>query len=144
MKFFGAMVAITALAASLGACGQSEQQPNLDATKSAPAAPATALATEASGVMLTVQPAYVDGCKPDQSIVAKLNWHSNVTKVQVLVTNPGQPTRLFSESGFTGSAKTGDWVVAGTEFKLVDPATNHVLATRVVSVGSCASSSSAE
>lgn len=145
MKFFGVVMTVAAFAGLLAACGKGGQQPSPSAaTGTSAARPAVASTTDASGATLTVQPTSVDGCAPDQPIVARLNWHSNVAKMQVLVTNPGQPTRLFSESGFTGSAKTGNWVIAGTKFELVDSATKHVLATRIMSAGPCASSASVE
>lgn len=88
--------------------------------------------------MLMVQPASVDDCKPDQPIVATVSWHSSIPKVKVMVASPGQTTpRLFSESGYTGSAKTGDWVVANTRFDLVDATTNQILTTRIVTAGKC-------
>lgn len=145
MKFLGAVTSIAAFAGSLAACGQGGQPSNSNAAASRIVAQsAVTPATNATEATLTIQPGNVDGCRPDQPMVARLNWRSNIAKVQVLVTNPGQPTRLFSESGFTGSAKTGNWVVAGTKFELVDPITKHVLATRVMSAGSCASSASVE
>ncbi len=146
MKFFGIVMVVGVFAGLLAACAQSGQQPASNTATSAPAAPSE-MAPPATGASdgaatLTVQPASVDGCAPDQPVAARLDWRSNVAKAQVLVTNPGEPTRLFSESGFTGSAKTGSWVVAGTKFELVDAATKHVLATQVISAGPCASSAS--
>jgi len=91
-----------------------------------------------SGATLTVEPATVDGCKPNEPIVATVSWHSNVSKVKVMVAAPAQSTpQLFSESGYAGSAKTGTWVVAGTTFILVDAGTAKQLATRTVTATKC-------
>lgn len=144
MKFLGVVATIAVFVGLVAACSHGEQQPDStnDVASTVVAQSTVTPATNASGATLTVQPVNVDGCKPDQPMVARLNWRSNIAKVRVLVTNPGQPTRLFSESGFAGSAKTGNWVVAGTKFELVDPVTEHVLATRIMSAGPCASPAS--
>lgn len=133
----GVLAAI--LAASLVACGQSgQQQPGGAASSDGAPSQHTATNTHVTGAMLTVQPATVDGCKPNQPIEATVSWHSFAPKVRVMVAAPGQPEpHLFSESGFTGSAKTGDWVVSGTTFTLVEEKTETVLARTVVAQRGC-------
>lgn len=127
----GALAAI--LVTSVAACGQGGQQQS-----GAAASQSAATNTHIAGAMLTVEPAAVDGCKPDQPIEATVSWHSPSPKVGVMVAAPGQSKpHLFSESGFTGSAKTGDWVVSGTTFTMVEEKTGVVLAKTVVAQQGC-------
>lgn len=125
------MVAATAL--TLAACGQSQ------APTSGVSAPAAQSQTAAAGsATLTVTPDAVADCHPPRPVVATVNWHSAVPKVKVMVTSPSQATpHLFSESGFTGSAQTGDWVVAKTRFELVDAADGKQLAQVIVGTKTC-------
>ena len=136
VKSMGLGMVAAVLAASLAACGQSQQQSN--PTSSAGASSPASSNISAAGAMLMVQPATVDGCKPNQPIVATVSWHSSAQKNQVMVFAPGQATpRLFSESGYRGSAQTGDWVVNGTKFALTDASNGHVLAEQTVSMTQC-------
>ncbi|MGH2508137.1 MAG: hypothetical protein ACRDHZ_12140 [Ktedonobacteraceae bacterium] len=135
MRMFGTFAAVVALAGSMAACSQSGQ--------SSPAAvePTASTATTPVGsttATLTVQPSSVDGCKPNQPVVATVSWHSSVPTVKIMVAGPGQMTpHLFSEGGHTGSAKTGDWVVANTKFTIVDPASGSILASYTVGANHC-------
>lgn len=134
-KSIGSGIITAVLAASLVACGPGQQQSTGSNTSdsSQPVAPNTS----AAGATLTVQPAAVDGCKPNQSIIATVSWHSKDPHVRVMVGTPGHTGKLFSEGGFTGSAKTEQWVQAGTEFTLVDAQTGAVLARQTVTEGAC-------
>ena len=88
-----------------------------------------------------VQPASVDGCNPTQPVVATVSWRSPAAKNRVMVASPGQTEmKLFSESGYSSSAKTGDWVVNGTRFTLTDASNGHVLAEQTVGMTPCTSS----
>jgi hypothetical protein len=64
----------------------------------------------------------------------------SVKQVKVMVSDPDATTaRLFSESGDTGSADTGNWVAAGTRFDLLDAATGSKLTSYVVKSEACKS-----
>lgn len=133
IKLKGSGVVAMVLAASLAACGQDQQQ------SSAPTQP-TASTPTAAGAMLMVQPAGVDGCNPNQPVVATVSWHSREPSVKVMVQGPGHETpQLFSESGYSGSAKTGNWVANGTRFTLTDASNGHVLAEQTVGMTPCTS-----
>lgn len=124
------------LAVFLAACGQGPQQPN-PASSVGALSPASSNASVA-GASLIVRPATIDGCTPNQSIVATVSWHSTAQKNRVMVSAPGQAApKLFSESGYSGSAKTGDWVGANTTFTLVNADTGDELARRVVTETPC-------
>lgn len=144
-------VMATVLAASLAACGQGQQQssaaPRQDQQQTgiapssvASSQPDATLDTNVAGATLMVQPASIDGCTPNQPIVATVSWRSPVPKNRVMVTSPGQVSpQLFSESGYSGSAKTGEWVVNGTRFALIDASNQHLLAERTVTMTPCSS-----
>jgi hypothetical protein len=134
IKSMGLSAVAAVLAASLIACGQGQQQ------SSAAQQPAASVAN-AAGAMLMVQPASVDGCNPNQPVITTVSWHSPAPKNRVMVASPGQvESKLFSESGYSGSAKTGDWVLSGTRFTLTDASNGHVLAEQTVSMTPCTSS----
>ena len=163
VKSTGLGVVLAVVAASLVACGQGQQptdavstgsissqpdasgtrqpdasstrQPDASSTRQPDASNASVASASAT---LTVQPATVDGCKPNQPIVATVSWNSNSPKVKVMVSGPGQAVPgLFAESGYTGSAKTDNWVIANTKFELLDEASGHVLAQRIVTATPC-------
>lgn len=132
-----AMAAV--LAALLCACGQAQQQSGAVSSMGTSEQSATPSNTNsAAHASLTVTPATVDGCKPNQPIVATVSWNSAVPKVKVLVSGPGNAVpQLFSESGYTGSAKTGSWVVENTQFTLVDEKSGNVLTSYTVGSTPC-------
>jgi hypothetical protein len=144
------VIAVTAvLATSLVACGQGQQASNAAsrqeeqqragiASSSVLSSPSIAPETSLPDATLMVQPASIDGCKPNQPIVAIVSWHSREPHVKVMVQGPKQDTpQLFSESGHTGSAKTGPWVIANTKFTLISSGTGAVLAQRTIAQTSC-------
>lgn len=134
IKSTGLGVVAMVLAASLAACGQGQQQ------SSAPTQQSASTPT-AAGAMLMVKLASVDGCNPNQPVVATVSWHSREPSVKVMVQGPGQDApQLFSESGYSGSAKTGDWVANGTKFTLTAASNGHVLAEQTVRMTPCTSS----
>lgn len=138
MKSLGCLLVTALLASSLIGCDQHGQTPVASPSEATTSQPSEVSSHSVSGANLVVRPASVDGCKPDQPIVAAVSWHSLVPKVKVMVAGPGEAaTRLFSESGYTGSAKTGDWVVANTRFELVDAKTGQILATEIVTATKC-------
>lgn len=136
VKSIGLGVAATVLAASLAACGQGEQQSNTAST--AGASSSAASSTSGAGAMLVVEPASVDGCKPNQPVTATVSWHSKDPHVKVMAAAPSQAQlQLFSEGGYTGQAKTGNWVVANTRFELIDAETGKQLAKLTVRATQC-------
>jgi len=139
IKSVGLGVVAVVLTASLVACGQGQQQSDAVSSgniSSQPDASNTSVAS--ASATLTVQPATVDGCKPNQPIVATVSWHSSSPKVKVMVSGPGQTVPgLFAESGYTGSAKTDNWVIANTKFELLDDVSGRVLAQRIVTATPC-------
>lgn len=139
IKQAGLSVAAVVLTASLVACGQSQQQSGATSSGGVTSQP-VASAANVAGAVLMVQPASVDGCNPHQPVVATVSWRSREPRVKVMVQGPGQNTpQLFSESGYSGSAKTGDWVVNGTKFTLTSASNGHVLAEQTVGVTPCSS-----
>lgn len=145
VKTMGMGVVAAVLAASLAACGQSQQPSDAVSSGSISAQPdatnvkqASAPNADVANATLTVQPATIDGCKPSQPIVATVSWHSSSPKVKVMVSGPGQAVPgLFAESGYTGSAKTENWVIANTKFELLDEASGRILAQRIVTATPC-------
>lgn len=135
IKSMGLGVTAAVLAASLIACGQGQQ----GATPNGGAAPQPVASTaNAAGVTLMVQPASVDGCNPSQPIIATVRWKSASPKVKIMVSGPNHAEpQLFSESGYTGSAKTGNWVVEHTQFTLIDEKNGQTLATYEVGSTPC-------
>ena len=142
IKQVGLSVAAVVLTASLAACGQGQPQSSA-ASNGGVASQPVASAANVAGAMLMVQPATVDGCNPNQPVVATVSWHSREPSVKVTVQGPGHDTpQLFSESGYSGSAKTGDWVTNGTKFTLISAPDGHVLAEQTVGVTPCSNSHS--
>lgn len=136
IKNRAAVIAIFASMGLLAACSQGGA-PETSVT-SGQAKPQAASNSNASGsATLTVSPGTVDPCKPNQPVIATVSWHSKDPHVRVMVSTAGHAEKLFSEGGFTGSAKTEQWVLAGTEFTLVDAQTGAVLAKRTVTKGAC-------
>lgn len=137
IKSFCVIALAAIIAGSLAACSQSGQ-PEASNTSATPATQPAASVANVDGATLTVKPAATDDCKPNQPFVADVSWHSSAPKVKVMVSTSSDPTpHLFSESGFTGSARTGDWVVSGTTFTMVEAKTGTVLAKTVVAQHDC-------
>lgn len=128
-------IALFASMGLLAACSQGGA-PETSVT-SGHAKPQAASNSYAGSATLTVSPGTVDGCKPNQPIIATVSWHSKDPHVRVMVSTAGHAGKLFSEGGFTGSAKTEQWVLADTEFTLVDAQTGAVLAKQTVTKGAC-------
>lgn len=108
----------------------------------APAVPPTSQvsaihATRIPKATLTVTPTTVAGCESGKPFVAEVRWHSPVPNVTVMVNNAGQSPRLFSQGGYSGKAITGSWVVANTNFTLVDASKGVTLATASVDLSRC-------
>lgn len=139
MKSICMGVMATVLAALLGACSQAQQQSGaVSSAGGSTQSAAPSNTNSAAGASLKVTPATVDGCKPNQPIIATVSWNSAIPKVKVMVSGPNHAApQLFSESGYTGSAKTGNWVVENTQFTLVDEKSGNVLTTYTVGSTPC-------
>ena len=130
-----AMIAISASIGLLAACSQGGAPETPNASGQSQAASGSAASESA---VLTVSPNTVNGCDPNQGVVATVSWHSQNPHVKVMVAGPGQAQpQLFSEGGYAGQAKTGNWVMANTRFQLVDAETGKQLAEQTVKATKC-------
>lgn len=137
MKRIDAIALGLSAALALSACSQA---PN----ESAGDSKLPAAAASAGQASLTVDPGAVSACDASTRVIAHVSWQvrmPSVHQVKVMVSDPGMTTsRLFSESGDTGSADTGNWVAAGMRFDLLDAATGSKLSSYVVKSEACKSS----
>lgn len=80
----------------------------------------------------TVDPGQVFSCDGKDRTTSKVKWSvkdASVVTVKVLVGDKGASERkIFTAGGNVGEEATGNWVVAGTHFSLVDGKTGRVLA----------------
>ncbi len=92
-------------------------------------------------VTFVVDPAVVHACDGKDRVVSNVTWrvdHPAVTTIRVEVDAGADSTRkVFTAGGATGAAETGDWVVAGVRFHLVDAASGNELAMREISSLPC-------
>lgn len=147
------LLASMGLCVCLSACGDEPAAAPAGEASAAPAAaapagdasPATTPAATASDALrnglLTVSPATMSGCPDVKPVVADVTWaitDPGVTTVKLEVGPTGQPHQLMAEGGATDSAKTGPWVMPGTEFVLHDGATGRELSKAVVGADACA------
>lgn len=99
--------------------------------------PAGAAAPASSPVDFLVEPGVVHMCDGQDRVVSTVKWRvddASVSTVRIEVDSTQDPERkTFAAGGATGEAKTGDWVVAGVRFHLVDAATGKDLAKHEVS-----------
>ena len=106
-----------------------------------PRTPGAAPAAAATGTQLIVEPAHVQSCAGRDRVVATVRWQvadPAVSTVRIEVDSTQEPQRKrFAEGGASGEARTGDWVVAGTRFHLVDAASGRELATHDVGSQPC-------
>ena len=127
-----AVVLSLALFASLGC---QKVQPPAD---SLPTEPGVAAAPQAvpADVVFTVEPGQVHMCDGRDRVASDVSWQVNVpdvTTVRIEVDTAADAVRkTFAAGGAGGSEKTGDWVVQGVRFHLVDAATGKELASHEV------------
>ena len=119
----------------LSACCNSGQSGASSTNK--PGASTVASSGGERGEVLTVEPANRQPCDSKGPVVAVVRWKSKRPHVKIMETNPGEPTRLFSGGGFAGQATTGAWVVAETQFALVDAISGRTLATATIDRSPC-------
>lgn len=85
---------------------------------------------------LRVVPGTVDSCAPGATIDPMVTWQRadpSVQKTRVTIDSPASPEqKLFSQAGFGGSARAGNWVVAGTRFHVYDDNTGIELISYTV------------
>jgi len=136
IKSRAAVIAISAYMGLLAACSRGGA-PETSVTSGQAEPQAVSNSKAPSSATLTVSPGTVDGCNPNQPVIATVSWHSKDPHVRVMVSTAGHAEKLFSEGGFAGSAKTEQWVLADTEFTLVDAQTGAVLAKQTVTKGAC-------
>jgi hypothetical protein len=91
---------------------------------------------------LRVKPGVVFHCSGRDRAVAQVSWSSAdsaLALVDIRVAGPGERgSKLFAHGGPQGTAMTGNWVVEGVKFIMVDPSTGRILATREVVGRACA------
>ena len=79
----------------------------------------------------TVEPADVHMCDGQDRVVSTVRWQVKdpaVTTVRIEVDGDANAERkVFAAGGASGEAKTGDWVVAGVRFHLMDAASGKEL-----------------
>jgi len=121
--------------AMLVGCGQ-EQTTTEAASSSASVKAGSVEASLPAKAMLQVVPGTVDSCEVGATIDPIISWRRIdplINSTRVTTDNPANPEeRLFAKAGFGGSAKAGNWVVAGTKFHLYDDATGTELASYTV------------
>ena len=95
----------------------------------------------ANRVTLSVVPGSISACKKDARIDPVVTWQTkdtSVKNIKVTVISPGSADeKLFATGGEGGSAKAGDWVVAGVTFHLYDADTGTALTSYTVSALPC-------
>lgn len=130
MKGMGLLACCALASLMLVGCGQG--QPPVDAATTSGAAKGDASAK----ATLQVVPGTVDSCEVGATIDPVVSWQRidpAVKNTKVTVDSPGNPeSKLFSEAGFKGSASAGNWVVAGTRFRVFDADTGAELASYAV------------
>ena len=98
--------------------------------------PGEGAATDAMRADFTVEPADVHMCDGQDRVVSTVKWQVKdpmVSTVRVEVDGDANAERkVFAAGGASGESKTGDWVVAGVRFHLVDAATGKELGLHVV------------
>ncbi len=149
-----ARVALLAAAAVLAGCGQappphalpSDPPPDpADARAPVPPPPPAPLpagtATGVAGARLQVAPGHVSHCAGGDRATAEVSWEApGKTSVRIEVGQAGDPAtarNVFAAGGQTGSSTTGEWVVDGLAFHLVDAASGSELASYRVTTLPC-------
>lgn len=121
---------------ALGGC-QKAAPPADSLPAPAPVEAGTADATaQSSDVVFTVTPGEVHMCDGRDRVVSEVSWRVTdpaVSTVKVEIDTETDPARkVFTSGGATGSEKTGDWVVKGVRFHLMDGVSGKELASHQV------------
>lgn len=89
----------------------------------------------------TVEPGEVFACDGRDRVISTVKWQvkdPSVATVKVEVDSAqGSERQTFAAGGNVGEARTGEWVVAGVRFHLIDGATNKELASYEVTSLPC-------
>ena len=89
----------------------------------------------------TVEPGQVFACDGRDRVISTVKWQvkdPSVATVKVEVDSAQESKRqTFAAGGNAGEARTGDWVVAGVRFHLIDGATDKELASYEVTSLPC-------
>ncbi|HWS76834.1 MAG TPA: hypothetical protein VN205_00500 [Thermomonas sp.] len=106
------------------------------------AAPVDTAATVVNGPnTLTLKPGHVFACDGRDRAVSTVGWSSSDPAVQgvtILVqAAEGGERKVFAEGGASGTAETGNWVMAGGKFFMVDSGSGKELAKHVVTAYPC-------
>jgi len=128
---------LLALAALLVLAGCQKAAPPADSLPApSQAGAAEARKPAADGVTFAVEPGQVHMCDGRDRVVSQVSWQVTdpaVTTVKVEIDTATDPARkTFTAGGATGSEKTGEWVVKGVRFHLMDAATGKELASHEV------------
>jgi len=136
---FGLACAIVLLAGCGKKASEADLVADLSGEKVQPAS--ASVAVPDGGGLLFVEPGNVQFCADIVNIVAKVSWNVRdpaISKVRVEVNQQGEAERkLFTVQGTNGEQMTGAWVTKGSQFHLMDDATNKELATFEVTNKSC-------
>lgn len=125
---------ITALTLTLVStlAGCSKDSPPAELPSSTPAAVESPVAPAASLADFSVVPGEVYACEGRDRTVSTVKWRvkdASIATVRIEVDSAQDPTRkTFAAGGASGEAVTGEWVVAGVRFHLVDAASGKELA----------------
>lgn len=143
-------LSLIGMAFMLAACGGQDNgtapAPSTAAVpEKAPAAAAATVNTEAKVTngpnTLTLKPGHVFACDGRDRAVTSVSWSSTdpaVKGVTIQVQGGGDAERkVFTTGGIEGAAETGNWVVAGTRFFMVDSASGKDLVTHEVTALPC-------
>lgn len=124
---FGALMSVMLI-------GCSQEQSPAEAPASAKTDGAKADASPRATLQLI--PGTVDSCEVGATIDPVVSWHRidpSVQSTRVTTDNPANPDeKLFAKAGFEGSSRAGNWVVAGTRFRVYDDQTGEELASYTV------------
>lgn len=135
MKTIGILTLALLVSSVLVGCGQ-EQSPARVSPSTTPVKAESSQAEVAAEASLQVVPGTIDSCVPGATIDPTVSWqriNPMVKSTKVTTDNPANPDeRLFARAGFGGSARAGNWVVAGTRFHVYDDATGRALASYTV------------
>jgi len=152
MRRLPSLLSVSVAALILSACQPQPAAPAAGAGEPAPVAtlapppppsiPLPANDTQtAKGVTMEVVPGSVHACTGQDVVASKIHWtvtnRPGLGAVQLFVSGPNSPKKLFAEGGATGEAETGKWLVARAVIELVDPNTGESLGKHTMSVLPC-------
>lgn len=125
-------------AGSTHASDKHDNTPRLVSSQATSASP-TSTTPAVDGVELSITPVPTDACQP-RSYTARLDWSVPLeiarhgTEIRI---NAPTGTLMTFKKGTQASARTGNWVKPGTQFYLVDHATQATLAQGMAGTYNC-------